>query len=84
MHPKPEESLLRMAIEKTLMNKQRKVWEYYNYDRLTFVEIAKKLKVSKQAIEQQVNTIEKQLTKWVTEHRAVYEALKEAEQEVEE
>jgi RNA polymerase sigma factor (sigma-70 family) len=78
-HPTPEQAMLRQAIEQALMTKQRKVWEMYNYDRLTFVEIAKKMKVSESAIRQQVNTIEKQLTKWIQEHQEVYLAIKEAE-----
>jgi predicted DNA-binding protein YlxM (UPF0122 family) len=51
----------------------------YNYDRLTFVEIAKKLHISKQAVEQQIKTIEKQLANWIREHQEVYLAIKEAE-----
>jgi predicted DNA-binding protein YlxM (UPF0122 family) len=81
MHPKPEELLLRMAVEKGLMNRQRKVWEWYNYDRLSIVEIAKKLGITKQSAGEQIETIEKQLAKWVKEHSEVYEALKEAEAE---
>ena len=80
MHPKPEELLLRMAVEKALMNKQRKVWEWYNYDRLTSVEIAKKLKIKQQSADEQIKVIEKQLTKWIKEHSEVYEALKEVEE----
>lgn len=78
-HPTAEQLLLRMAVEKALMNKQRKVWELYNYDRFTQAEIAKKLKCTQQAIDQQIKVIEKQLTKWIKEHSEVYEALKEAE-----
>lgn len=79
-HPTPEQLLFRMAVEKALLNDQRKIWEYYNYDRLTTVQIAKKMKVSKQAVSERIKTIEKQLVKWVKEHLEVYEALKEAEE----
>lgn len=75
-HPTPEQLLLRMAVDKALMNKQKKVWEMYNYDRLTHAEIAKKLKVTPSAITQQIKTIEKQLAKWISLHSEVYNTLK--------
>jgi len=75
MHPTPEQILFRMAVEKALSNKQRKVWEYWNYDRLTQPEIAKKLRVKQQAVSQQIATIEKQLAKWIQEHAEVYKTL---------
>lgn len=78
-HPTPEQLLFRMAVERALMNDQRKLWELYNYDRLTFVEIAKKTHTTKQAVEQRIKTIEKQIAKWCVEHKEVYDALKEAE-----
>jgi predicted DNA-binding protein YlxM (UPF0122 family) len=74
-HPTPEQLLLRMAVDKALMNKQKKVWELYNYDRLTHAEIARKLKVTPSAVTQQIKTIEKQLTKWIQEHKEVYKVL---------
>lgn len=78
-HPTPEQLLLRMAVERALMNKQRKVWEWHNYDRLTAVEIAKKLKIDPSSAARQIKTIEKQLAKWCTDHKEVYDAIKEAE-----
>ncbi len=38
-HPSPEQLLMRQAL-KYLTVKQRQVWEYYNYDRLSQDEIA--------------------------------------------
>jgi predicted DNA-binding protein YlxM (UPF0122 family) len=79
-HPSPEQLLLRMAVEKALMRDQVKIWEYYNYDRLTASEIAKKFNVDKSVMAKRIKTIERQLAKWVKEHWDVYEALKEAEE----
>ena len=77
-HPTPEQLLIRMAVDKALMNKQKKVWKLYNYDRLTHTEIAKKLKITPSAVTQQIKTIEKQLQKWITLHSDVYQTIKEA------
>lgn len=71
-HPSVEQLLLREAVTKALMNKQKKVWEMHNFDRMTHAEIAKKLKVTPSAITQQIKTIEKRLTKWISTHREVY------------
>ena len=78
-HPTPEQLLFRMAVEKALMRDQAKIWEYYNYDRLTATEIAKKFGVDKSVMARRIKTIEKQLAKWIKEHKEVYEALKGAE-----
>lgn len=83
-HPTPAQLLMRMAISQALMNDQRKIWELYNYDRLTHEEIAIKLKVSRQAVSKRIATIEKRLTKWMEEHQRVHEALTEAEYDVDE
>ena len=76
IHPTPEQLLIREAVNNALMNKQKRVWEMYNYDRLTHAEIAKKLKVTPSAITQQLKTIDKRLTKWVREHQDVYDVIK--------
>jgi DNA-directed RNA polymerase specialized sigma subunit len=77
-HPSSEQLMMRMAVEKALMNKQQRVWEWYNYDRLTHAEIAKKLKITSSAVTQQIKTIERQLKKWITQHSDIYETIKEA------
>jgi predicted DNA-binding protein YlxM (UPF0122 family) len=75
-HPTSEQLLIRMAVDKALMNKQKRVWELYNYARFTHSEIAKKLKITPSAVTQQIKTIEKQLTKWIKQHSEVYNTLK--------
>lgn len=78
-HPTSEQLLMRMAVDKALMNKQKKVWDLYNYDRLTHDEIAKKLNITRSAVTQQIKTIERQLKKWVNSHQEVYETMKYGE-----
>lgn len=77
MHPTPEQLFIRVAIETALMNSQRKLWDLYAYDKLTYVEIGRKLKISESAVRQRVKTIEKQIIKWCNEHYEVYETLME-------
>jgi len=67
--------LMREAVNKALMLRQRKIWEMYNYDRLTHEEIAKKLGVTRSAITQQIKVIENRITKWVKKHSEVYNTL---------
>jgi len=66
---------MREAVNKALMLRQRKIWEMYNYDRLTHEEIAKKLGVTRSAITQQIKVIENRITKWVKKHSEVYNTL---------
>ena len=78
VHPSVEQLMMREAVSRALMNRQKRVWEMYNFDRMTHAEIAKKLKVTPSAITQQIKTIEKQLTKWIQEHKEVYQIIKES------
>ncbi len=73
-HPTPEQLMIREAA-KHLSPNRRKVWDMLNYDRMTHEEIAARLKISQQAVSSQVKTIEKQLTKWIQEHKEVYNML---------
>jgi predicted DNA-binding protein YlxM (UPF0122 family) len=77
-HPMLEQSLFREAVKRALMRDQQKIWELYNFDKLTPTEIAKKLKKTPQNISQRIKVIERLLITWVQEHKQVYEALKEA------
>ena len=74
-HPTPLQLLLRLAIENVLSYQQRRVWAYYNYDRMSFTDIGKKLKISKQAVEQRIKVIERKLHLFCQEHRKVYKLL---------
>jgi len=78
-YPTAEESMLRLALERTLSPKQKKMWEMWNFDKLTQPEIAKKLRMSQQAVSQQIKTIEKQAQKWIMSHQQLYGILKDAE-----
>jgi len=75
-YPSPEIALLRMAIDKALMNEQKEVWYMYAYDKATFVEIGKKFHITGSSAQKRVKTIEKQLKKWCEKHMEIYEALK--------
>lgn len=75
-HPKPEEMLLRQAI-KFLTPKQRMVWEYWNYDRLTQDAIAKKMKISQPMVVQHIQACEKRITKYCKANMGTFELLKQ-------
>lgn len=74
-HPSPEQLLMRMAIEKALNKKQRTIWDYYNYDRLSTVEIARKLNLDQSTISRNIKVIERRIIKWVKGNVEVYKAL---------
>lgn len=78
-HPSPEMLLIRIAIEKALMNDQRKLWYMHAYDKMRDAEIARKLKISKQAVGQRIKVIEKKIKLYCKEHWEVYKTLKEAQ-----
>lgn len=78
-YPTPEQAFVRLAIEKALTPKQQKVWDWYNYDRLTTVEIAKKLKIDQSNASRQIKTIEKQIALWIESHKQAYDVIKEAQ-----
>lgn len=74
-HPTPEQLLLKEAI-KHLTPKQRKVWEYHAYDKLTQDVIAKKLKVSQSMVAQHIAASEARIAKWCKSNMGAYELLK--------
>jgi RNA polymerase sigma factor (sigma-70 family) len=74
-HPTPEQMLLRQAI-KYLTPKQKVIWEYHNYDRLTQDEIASKLKMTQQGVEGHIRRIEKRIAKYCKDNLGAYELLK--------
>ena len=78
-YPTAEEALFRLAIDKVLTAEQKKIWEYWNYDKLTQKEIATKLNSEQSLIAKKIKTIEKQLAQWCKEHMEVYNLLKEIE-----
>ena len=78
-YPTEEQAILRLAADRALNEKQKKIWEYWNYDRLTQREIGIKMKLSRESVMQYIHTIEKKLAKWCKEHMEVYNLLKEIE-----
>jgi predicted DNA-binding protein YlxM (UPF0122 family) len=74
-HPTASQLLLRLAIDNTLTYKQKRVWNYYNYDRMSLTDIGLKMNVSKQAIDQQIKVIENRLKTFCDEHKKVHKIL---------
>lgn len=74
-HPTPEQLLVRQAV-KYLTAKQRAVWEYYNYDKLTQDEIAEKLGVTQQAVTKHIQACEKRIAKYCRDNMGAYQLLK--------
>lgn len=74
-HPTPEQLLVREAY-KVLTLKQRRVWELYNYDRLTHDEIAQTLNISRQMVGKHIRSIETKITKWMKANIGAYKLLK--------
>ena len=75
-NPTLEQLMLREAV-KHLTPKQTKLWEMYNYDRFTQKEIAAKLKITQQAVDYQISTIETFIRNWCDSNMTAYELLKE-------
>ena len=74
-HPSVEEMFIRQAV-KYLTPKQRAVWEYHNYDRLTQDEIAEKLHISQPVVAKHIKAIEKRIAKWCKSNEGAYKMLK--------
>ena len=68
--PTPEQTLFRMAIERALSPLQSKIWEYWNYDRLTQKEISRRLRLgSASNAAHRIKTIERALERYCNAHR---------------
>jgi len=75
-HPTPEQLFLRMAV-KHLTPKQRKVWDYHNFDRLTQDEIGAKLGITHQAVADHISACEARIAKWCKNNMDAYTVLKQ-------
>lgn len=75
LHPTPEQLLVREAV-KHLTPRQKRVWELYNYDKLTQDEIGAKLGISHQGVAKHIKAIEKRVTKWVQGNMGAYRLIK--------
>jgi DNA-directed RNA polymerase specialized sigma24 family protein len=74
-HPTSEQLMVREAI-RHLTFKQQKLWELWNYDRLTQDEIADKLHIDQSSVSRRIKTIEKRIAKWVRNNIGAYNLLK--------
>jgi RNA polymerase sigma factor (sigma-70 family) len=74
-HPTPEQLLIREAA-KYLTKKQKKVWEYANYERMTQDEIAEKLGIDQTTVRDHLQACEKRIAKWVKSNIGAYNLLK--------
>lgn len=80
-HPTPEQLFLREAA-KHLTPKQRAVWEYHNYDRLTQDEIAKIIGITQVGVQHHIRASEARIAKWCAENQTVYNVIKESLKDV--
>ena len=76
-HPLPEELLIRQGV-KYLTPKQRAIWEYWNYDRLTQDEIAMKMRMKQQNISRALKAIIRRLMKYCNDNKGLIQELREA------
>lgn len=74
--PTPEQVMIRQAA-KYLTPIQRKVWDLYNYDKLTQDEIAAKLNKKRTTIESQIRQCEARIIKWCKSNMAAYNVIKQ-------
>lgn len=74
--PTAEQAMLRQAI-RYLTPKQRRVWELYNYDKLTQDEIGARLGITHQAVGKHLKAIEKRVAKWCASNMGAYKLIKQ-------
>lgn len=75
-HPTVEQLFIREA-SKHLTPKQRAIWEYHNYDRLSQDDIALKVGISQQAVSKTIRACEERIKKWCDYNNSVYNVIKE-------
>lgn len=75
-HPSTEELFLRQAVV-CLTKRQLIIWEFVNYERYTQAEIGKMLGISQPAVNSHMRESERKITKWIKEHRAMYDRIKD-------
>lgn len=74
-HPSVEQMFIRQAV-KYLTPKQRAIWEYHNYDRLTQDEIAFKMRMKQQNVSRAIKAIERRIAKYCKDNKGAYLLLK--------
>lgn len=74
-YPTPEQVMVRYAI-KYLTPKQRAIWEYHIFDKLTQDEIAEKMRITQQAVAKHIKAAERRITKYCKSNLGAYQLIK--------
>lgn len=75
-HPSIEQLFLKQAVV-CLTKRQKLIWEFANYERYTQAEIGKMLGISQPAVHSNMRQIEFKIKKWIKEHQAMYDRIKD-------
>jgi RNA polymerase sigma factor (sigma-70 family) len=75
-HPTIEQLFMREAYNH-LTAKQKKIWEYHIFEKLTQDEIAQKLGITQQTVNAHIRACETRIKKWISENKAAYNLLKD-------
>jgi RNA polymerase sigma factor (sigma-70 family) len=75
-HPGVEELFIREAA-KHLTAKQRAIWEYHNFDRLTQDEIADRVGIKQSTVNAHIRACEERIKRWCDDNRGVYNVIQE-------
>jgi hypothetical protein len=73
-YPSPSEVFISEAV-KHLTYKQKLIWEYTNYDKLTQDEIAKKMGISQPTVCGHLRAINRSIVKWCKSYKQTYKLL---------
>jgi predicted DNA-binding protein YlxM (UPF0122 family) len=79
--PTLEEKFFRLAVEKGLTKKQKEAWDLYNFDKSTFDEIAKALKISRRSARDRIEGAEYSIKMWCEANMHIYDLIKSQQQE---
>lgn len=74
-HPTVEQMMIRQG-SRYLTPKQKRVWELYNFDRMTQDEMAVKLSITHQAVCKHIKAAENRIVKYVKDNMGAYNLLK--------
>ena len=78
-HPTAEQLMIRQAVNR-LTEKQKQVWDMWNFERATQDEIGDKLGISHQAVAKHIKAIEAKIAKYCRQRMEVYKLIKEQEE----
>jgi len=75
-HPSLNQIFVKEAI-RALTPKQKQVWEYLTYEKMTQDAIAHKLGLSQSVVCRHIKAAKKKMARWFKEHEGMYDLLKE-------